>query len=118
MKKIVACSAVMLAVVFSGSSMAAPTSTQSVTGQVQGTSETFSGVAMGYGVGAGDLTLSSSMGAKCTGHYFFATPQSGNGVFKCDDGRAGPLNFVSTGTHGSGSSSDQRLSFTFDSGRI
>ena len=116
MKKIVACSAVMLAAVFSGGSTAAPTASLPISGQMQGTSEKFSGVAMEYGVGAGDLTVVTSMGAKCTGHYYFDTPQRGNGIFKCDDGRAGPVTLVSTGgMHGSGNGgSYQRISFTFD----
>jgi len=117
MKKILACSAVMLAAVFSGSSTAAPTATYPISGQMQGTSETFSGTAMEYGVGAGDLTVATSMGAKCTGHFFFNTPQAGNGIYKCDDGRSGPLSLVSTGKHGTGNGTGaQQISFTFDVG--
>jgi hypothetical protein len=117
MKKILACSAVLLAAVFSATTTAAPTATFPISGQMQGSSETFSGIAMEYGVGAADVNVTTSMGAKCTGHYFFNTPQSGNGIYKCDDGRSGPLNLTSSGKRGSGSSSGvQQISFTFDVG--
>lgn len=94
----------------SGCSMTLP-----VRGQVQGTNESFTGVATGYMDGGGDLTIVSTAGVKCTGNFVYVTRRNGEGVFKCDDGRSGPFQFVSTGTRGTGYGDlgGRRFTFTF-----
>lgn len=86
-----------------------------VRGQMQKTDETFTGTATGYIDGGGDLTIVSTNGAKCTGNFVYVTSRNGEGVFKCDDGRSGPFQFVSTGTRGTGFGDldGQRFTFTF-----
>ena len=81
----------------SGCSMTLP-----VKGQMQNSDETFKGTATGYFDGGGDLTIILNQGARCTGNLVYVTRRNGEGVFKCDDGRSGPFEFVSTGTRGTG----------------
>lgn len=97
-------------VTFTGCSMTLP-----VRGQIQNTNETFTGTATGYIDGGGDLTIVSNTGAKCTGSFVYVTRRNGEGIFKCDDGRSGPFEFVSTGTRGTGFGDlgGQRFTFTF-----
>lgn len=71
-----------------------------VRGQVQNSTETFSGTATGYMDGGGSLNIVSSKGAVCTGNFVYTTSRQGQGVFNCDDGRSGPFQFVSTGSRG------------------
>ena len=94
----------------SGCSMTLP-----VKAQMQNNDETFTGTATGYMDGGGDLTIISNNGARCTGNFVYVTRRNGQGVFKCDDGRSGPFDFVSTGTRGTGFGdlSGQRFTFTF-----
>ncbi|MBD3768470.1 MAG: hypothetical protein IE928_11120 [Gammaproteobacteria bacterium] len=94
----------------SGCSMTLP-----VRGNVQGSDETFTGTATGYMDGGGDLTIVTNTGVKCTGNFVYVTHRNGEGVFKCDDGRSGPFEFVSTGTRGTGFGDlgGQRVMFTF-----
>lgn len=94
----------------SGCSMTLP-----VRGVIQNSDETFTGTATGYIDGGGDLTIISNKGANCTGNFVYVTRRNGEGVFKCDDGRSGPFEFVSTGTRGTGFGDlgGQRFTFTF-----
>ena len=94
----------------SGCSMTLP-----VKGQMQKSDETFTGTATGYIDGGGDLKINFINGTKCTGNFVYVTRRNGEGVFKCDDGRSGPFEFVSTGTRGTGFGdlSGQRFTFTF-----
>jgi len=86
-----------------------------VRGQIQNSSEAFTGTATGYLDGGGNLTIVSNMGTRCTGNFVYVTTRKGEGVFKCDDGRSGPFEFVSTGTRGTGFGDlgGQRFTFTF-----
>jgi hypothetical protein len=86
-----------------------------VRGQIQNSNETFSGSATGYIDGAGTLTIISSKGVKCSGNFVYIKSRQGKGVFNCNDGRSGPFEFVSTGSHGTGFGDlgGQRFTFTF-----
>ncbi len=86
-----------------------------VRGQVAQTGETFEGSATGRLDGGGDLVVTSSTGARCTGQFVYVTARRGEGTFTCDDGRIGPYTFVSTGTRGTGSGTlnGQVMTFTF-----
>lgn len=88
-----------------------------VKGQVQSSSETFSGTATGYMDGSGDLTIVSNEGAVCNGDFVYVTRRTGEGVFHCEDGRTGPFKFVSTGRSGTGHGSLGGQSFTFTFGK-
>jgi hypothetical protein len=97
-------------------SLAGCSMTLPVTGQVQGTGETFSSKATGHLDGAGELTIVSNRGPTCTGRFVYTTGRRGEGTFTCTDGRSGPFTFVSTGSRGTGSGQlDGRL-FTFTFG--
>lgn len=98
-------------VLMTGCSMTLP-----IQGQMQNSSETFTGVATGYPDGGGDLKIVSSKGATCQGNFVYVTHRQGKGIFTCDDKRTGPFEFVSTGTRGTGvgeMSNGERLIFTF-----
>ena len=86
-----------------------------VRGQVGQGGETFTGTATGYMDGAGDLTIVSSKGGTCTGAFVYVNRRQGSGTFTCTDGRAGPFNFVSTGSRGTGTGSlnGETVTFTF-----
>ncbi len=88
-----------------------------VRGQVQNSTETFSGTATGYMDGSGDLTIVSNDGAVCTGDFVYVTRRTGEGVFSCEDGRTGPFKFVSTGKSGTGHGSLGVQNFTFTFGK-
>lgn len=94
----------------SGCSMTLP-----VKGNMQDSPETFTGTATGYMDGGGDLTIVTTTGVRCTGNFVYVTRRNGEGVLKCDDGRSGPFEFVSTGRRGTGFGdlSGQRVTFTF-----
>ena len=87
-----------------------------VSGQVQNSSETFTGSATGYMDGSGTLTLISNNGTTCAGNFVYVTSREGEGVFRCDDGRSGPFTFVSTGSRGTGQGSLGNQAFTFTFG--
>lgn len=86
-----------------------------VAGQVQNSSETFTGTATGYIDGSGVLLIVSNKGAQCSGNFIYVTNRKGEGVFKCDDGRSGPFEFVSTGSRGTGFGDlgGEKFTFTF-----
>ena len=103
--------AVLLALVtLQGCSM-----TRSVKGQVQNSTETFTGTATAYIDGGGTLKMVSSKGAVCEGSFVYITSRQAKGVFNCDDGRSGPFEFVSTGYRGTGFGDfgGERFIFTF-----
>lgn len=95
--------------------LAACSMTLPVRGNVMNSSETFTGTATGYMDGGGNLTIVSSKGAICKGNFVYVSRRDGEGVFTCDDGRAGPFAFVSTGTRGIGKGDlgGERFVFTF-----
>jgi hypothetical protein len=88
-----------------------------VRGQVQSSTETFSGTATGHIDGGGNLMMVSSKGAVCKGNFVYVTGRQGEGVFHCDDGRSGPFQFVSTGREGTGFGTLDKERFTFTFGR-
>jgi hypothetical protein len=100
----------LIAILCAGCSMTLP-----VTGQVQGTGEKFTGAATGHLDGAGDLKITSTNGAVCTGAFVYVNGREGSGTFHCSDGRSGPFTFVSTGTRGTGQGTldGQPFIFTF-----
>ena len=89
--------------------------TLAVKGQVQNSTETFTGTATGYMSGSGDLKIVSTKGAVCEGNFVYVTMRQGSGVFNCNDGRSGPFQFDSTGSAGVGSGSlgNEKFTFTF-----
>ena len=99
-----------LGLVMAGCSMTLP-----VTGQMTTGDETFSGKATGYADGAGTLELTSTRGKQCKGTFVYVTHRNGAGTFTCKDGRSGSFDFVSTGTHGTGTGriGSQEFTFTF-----
>lgn len=96
--------------------LSACSATVPVQGQVQNASETFAGTTTGYMDGSGTLSVLSSRGTTCTGDFTYVTGRTGEGVFRCADGRSGPFHFVSAGRHGSGQGSLGGQAFTFTFG--
>jgi hypothetical protein len=88
-----------------------------VRGQLQNSSETFSGTATGHLSGGGNLQIVSSKGAVCKGNFVYVNGRQGEGVFNCDDGRSGPFSFVSTGTAGTGHGTLNQEKFIFTFGK-
>jgi len=88
--------------------------TLDVRGQVQNSDETFTGTTTGGMDGSGTLVVRSAR-TTCRGDYVFTSQREGKGTFRCDDGRTGPFEFVSTGTRGTGSGDlgGQKFTFTF-----
>lgn len=86
-----------------------------VQGTLQQTTETFNGAATGYLDGGGTLVIVTSKGANCQGSFAYVSKRDGKGIFKCDDGRSGPFEFVSTGSRGAGTGdlSGEKFTFTF-----
>lgn len=86
-----------------------------VRGATEAGDETFSGTATGYLDRSGTLTIQSDKGTSCTGEFVYVTSREGRGTFSCSDGRSGPFDFVSTGSHGTGTGrlGGQRFTFTF-----
>lgn len=101
-------------------SLAAPLAACSVTLGVQGGmedgDETFTGTATGYLDASGTLRITSSKGTTCTGGFVYVNSRQGQGTFMCSDGRSGPFQFVSTGTHGTGTGRLGGRAFTFTFG--
>lgn len=111
MKHIALTVSVCGALVLGGCSMTLP-----LQGRMQNSDETFSGTATGYMDGGGDLTAVTSAGATCKGNFVYVNSREGRGVFTCDDKRAGPFEFVSTGKRGTGTgtlSNGDKMIFTF-----
>lgn len=103
-------SALLILGTLQGCSMTLP-----VKGQVQNSTETFTGTATGYIDGGGNLKIVSSKGAVCEGNFVYTTSRQGKGVFNCDDKRSGPFELVSTGSRGTGFGDlgGERFIFTF-----
>jgi hypothetical protein len=101
---------ILAGLVLSGCSMTVP-----VEGQSSDGGETFTGKATGYTDGSGSLSIVSNKGLSCSGNFVYVTPRTGSGTFTCLNGQSGPFNFVSTGTHGSGTGKigDRTFTFTF-----
>jgi hypothetical protein len=104
--------AALLVPAFTGCTVTLP-----VRGQIQNSTETFTGTATGHLNGGGSLRIVSSNGAACEGNFVYVTHRQGEGVFNCNDGRSGPFAFVSTGTSGTGHGTlgIERFIFTFGS---
>jgi hypothetical protein len=96
--------------------LAACSTTVPVHGLVQNTSEVFTGTTTGYADGSGSLTVVSNKGASCVGDFVYVTNRTGEGVFRCSDGRSGPFQFASAGVHGTGQGSLGKDVFTFTFG--
>lgn len=105
----------MVAAVLTLSALQGCSMTLPVQGQVQNSTETFSGTATGYLDGGGNLKIVSSKGAVCEGNFVYTSSREGKGIFHCDDKRSGPFEFVSTGTRGTGTGDlgGERFIFTF-----
>lgn len=110
MKSVVLCAA---ALVLSGCSVTLP-----VLGQVQNSTESFTGSATGHLDGGGELVIKSNRGATCRGTFVYTTGREGDGTFICDDGRSGPFHFVSTGMRGTGEGDLGGQHFVFTFGKI
>jgi hypothetical protein len=102
--------AVLVALLVAGCSITLP-----VRGTTANGDETFTGTATGYIDHSGTLQISSSKGTSCAGDFVYINSRQGQGVFTCTDGRSGPFDFVSTGTHGAGTGrlGDKLFTFTF-----
>lgn len=87
-----------------------------VTGQMTTGDETFAGKATGYLDGAGTLELTSTRGKQCKGTFVYETRRNGAGTFTCTNGQSGSFDFVSTGTHGTGTGRIGKQEFTFTFG--
>jgi hypothetical protein len=87
-----------------------------VQGQLSDGQETFTGTATGNMDHSGALTITGNKGLSCTGTFVYVTPRTGSGTFNCSNGQSGPFNFVSTGTHGTGTGKLDDRPFTFNFG--
>ncbi|MEM6462144.1 MAG: hypothetical protein AAF724_09535 [Pseudomonadota bacterium] len=67
-------------------------------GGQQGAGETFSGSVSRF-VSGGDLMIRSNRGRTCWTTYRYSN-RKGRGVFRCDDGQAGPFEFIVPETGG------------------
>ena len=88
-----------------------------VAGSMSDASETFTGAATGYMDGGGKLRIDGSKGTVCNGDFVYTNSREGKGTFRCNDGRTGPFEFVSTGKRGTGSGTLGGQSFTFSFGK-
>jgi hypothetical protein len=106
-----------LSIALSLTLVAACSVTLPVRGELEKSNEVFSGTATGHLDGAGELTLVSTNGAACKGHFVYVSARGGEGILTCADGRTGPFSFVSTGMRGVGHGelSGARFTFTFGS---
>lgn len=83
--------------------LAACSLTLPVKGEFKDGSEAFLGEATGYMDGSGKLTVVSTGGTQCAGEFQYAQSRvTGQGAFKCSDGRVGDFFFTSNGTEGEG----------------
>jgi hypothetical protein len=91
------------------------TLTEPVTGSFSDGSATISGTATGKMDHSGTISLTTSTGLKISGTFVYVTPRTGEGTFTCSDGRSGPFQFVSTGSHGTGTGKlgNEEITFTF-----
>ena len=103
------------AVIPLAAALAACSTTLPIRGQMQGSSEHFTGSAIGYMNGSGTLSIVTATGVHCSGDFAYVTPRQGSGTLACEDGRSGPFAFYSTGTNGTGYGTlgNERFTFTF-----
>lgn len=99
--------------------LSACASSNSATGHMERTDETFQGSVAGggYRSGRGDLMLVSSRNTTCRGSFVYTSPRKAQGVLNCKDGRTGPFfmsGFDAAGS-GYGDLAGQRFTFTFGS---
>lgn len=95
---------------------AACSMTLAVRGGMDDGDESFTGSATGYMDGSGKLEIHSTKGLSCAGDFVYINSRQGQGTFTCSDGRSGPFQFVSTGTHGNGTGRLGGRAFTFTFG--
>ena len=107
----------LFAILVAAALLSACTSTRSVTGVMERSTESFSGTieGAGYREGKGTLVLVSDHKTTCRGDFVYTTRRQGRGVLSCDDGRSGPFQIAAVGNSGSGSGdlSGQRFTFRF-----
>jgi hypothetical protein len=101
----------LLATIVGGCSVTRP-----VQGSLEDGSETFTGSATGYMDHSGTLTINSNKGLSCSGTFVYVTSREGSGTFNCTNGQSGPFQFVSAGTHGTGTGRIGGRPFTFTFG--
>ena len=80
------------------------------------TDESFTGTSTGYMDGGGTVEIVSNRGTVCKGNFVYVTQRRGEGTFTCNDGRAGPFSFVSTGQRGTGTGTIGGRTFVFTFG--
>ena len=73
-----------------------------VDGSLRRSADLFLGEATGYSDKTGILSVTTLSGKKCTGDFKYLTDKTGDGNFKCDDGRFGKFLFTSSGYNGNG----------------
>lgn len=71
-------------------------------GQVNNSTETFTGAAVVHFWGNGSLTLLTNKGITCKGDFVHVSSQEGTGTVVCEDGRLGTFSFVMAGLKGTG----------------
>jgi len=96
--------------------LAACSTTLPIRGQMQGSSERFTGSAIGKMNGSGTLSIVTTTGVHCSGNFAYVTPRQSSGAFTCEDGRSGPFAFYSTGANGTGYGTLGNERFTFTVG--
>lgn len=88
-----------------------------IEGEIQNTSETFTGRATAYFSGGGILTLTTNQGVSCKGEYINTDKYQGNGTVVCEDGRLGYFKFVASGFTGDGEGLIDTKPFAFRIGK-
>lgn len=89
--------------------------TLNVRGQVDRSTETFTGTILANIDRDGTIEVVSNRGVRCRGQYVVVTRREGSGTLTCDDGRSGPFQFAAVGTRGTGSGrlGGDTMTFTF-----
>ena len=102
-----------LAMIPLAAALVACSTTLPITGQMQNSSERFTGSARGNTSGSGVLSIVTTTGVHCTGNFAYLTRLQASGAFTCDDGRSGPFVFYSAGTGRAGYGTLGNERFTF-----
>ncbi|WP_139311492.1 hypothetical protein [Desulfovibrio sp. DV] len=108
---------VFISVVYTTSAYAKLSIHLPIEGEIQDTSETFTGRATAYFSGGGILTLTTNQGVTCQGEYTNTDKHQGNGTVVCEDGRLGTFNFVASGFTGKGAGLIDTKPFAFRIGK-
>ena len=87
-----------------------------ITGQMQGSSERFTGGARGNMSGSGALSIVTTSGVHCSGNFTYTSRLQASGTLTCEDGRSGPFVYYSTGTGRTGYGTLGNVRFTFTVG--